>query len=69
MTEFWAAVERLPDEVFTAHPEIPVDKIRGMRNRVAHRYENVDDEFVWAALNGRLQQVADSLAEYHNDQA
>lgn len=64
VTEFWAAVERLPDDVVAAHPEIPFEKIRGMRNRVAHHYEHVDDEYVWAALDGRFREVAESLAQY-----
>lgn len=38
-----------------------------MRNRVAHRYEYVDDEYVWAALDGRFHEVAEALAEYRSD--
>jgi uncharacterized protein with HEPN domain len=29
------------------HPEIPLAKIYGMRNRITHAYEEVDLEIVW----------------------
>jgi uncharacterized protein with HEPN domain len=29
------------------HPEIPLVKIYGMRNRITHAYEEVDMEIVW----------------------
>ncbi|MGB7549279.1 MAG: DUF86 domain-containing protein [Terracidiphilus sp.] len=29
------------------HPEIPLAKIYGMRNRITHAYEDVDMEIVW----------------------
>jgi aminoglycoside phosphotransferase (APT) family kinase protein len=48
-------------------PEIPIEKMRGMRNRVAHQYEFVDAEYVWAALAGRFHEVAAALTEYRTD--
>jgi uncharacterized protein with HEPN domain len=35
-----------PDYAAT-HPEIPLAKIYGMRNRITHAYEEVDLEIVW----------------------
>jgi uncharacterized protein with HEPN domain len=35
-----------PDYV-AAHPEIPLAKIYGTRNRITHAYEEVDMEIVW----------------------
>jgi uncharacterized protein with HEPN domain len=35
-----------PDYAAT-HPEIPLAKIYGMRNRITHAYEEVDMEIVW----------------------
>jgi uncharacterized protein with HEPN domain len=29
------------------HPEIPLAKIYGTRNRITHAYEDVDVEIVW----------------------
>ena len=31
----------------TTHPEIPLAKIYGTRNRITHAYEDVDMEIVW----------------------
>ena len=34
-------------EFAATHPEIPLGKIYGMRNRITHAYEEVDMEIVW----------------------
>jgi uncharacterized protein with HEPN domain len=34
-------------EYAAKHPEIPLAKIYGMRNRITHAYEEVDLEIVW----------------------
>jgi uncharacterized protein with HEPN domain len=34
-------------EFATAHPEIPLRKIYGMRNRITHAYEEVDMDIIW----------------------
>jgi uncharacterized protein with HEPN domain len=34
-------------EYAASHPEIPLAKIYGMRNRITHAYEQVDMEIVW----------------------
>jgi uncharacterized protein with HEPN domain len=34
-------------EYAATHPEIPLAKIYGMRNRITHAYEEVDLEIVW----------------------
>jgi len=34
-------------EYAAKHPEIPLAKIYGMRNRITHAYEDVDMEIVW----------------------
>jgi len=34
-------------EYAAKHPEIPLAKIYGMRNRITHAYEEVDMEIVW----------------------
>jgi hypothetical protein len=45
-----AAVDRLPDDLREAHPEIPWQGIRATRNFVAHAYHQVNDEYIWEAL-------------------
>lgn len=38
-----------PDFV-AAHPDVPWLRIRGMRNRVAHGYEDLDFDLMWETL-------------------
>ena len=46
-------LDRYPD--FTnAHPEIPWRSMRGMRNRVAHGYFDIDLETVWETVRTAL---------------
>lgn len=37
----------LSDEFKTAHPEIPWNAMRGIRNLMAHQYHAVDFEIIW----------------------
>jgi len=45
------AAVRLPEELVAAHPDIPFRQVRAIRNLVAHVYQRVDPEVVWATLN------------------
>jgi len=55
-------VERLPQSFKDAYPTIDWVKIARMRNLVAHHYDHVDDDLLWAALTGRIPALADALA-------
>lgn len=44
-------------EFVAAHPEIPWTAIRGMRNRIAHEYFNLDFETVWATLQTEIPEL------------
>ncbi|HET7389096.1 MAG TPA: HepT-like ribonuclease domain-containing protein [Nocardioidaceae bacterium] len=61
------AVARLPDEFVAAHPEVPWRSMKGMRNIVAHAYEQVDYQIVWNSLERRLpletQRIRDLLVD------
>ncbi len=53
---------------FTAsHPDIPWRSMRGMRNRVAHGYFDIDVGLVWdtvqTALPGLLTQLSEARAD------
>jgi uncharacterized protein with HEPN domain len=64
VTDLATAVTRLDDEVKGRHPDIPWRDILATRNYVAHAYDHVNDDVIWAAVNGEIQAVADALAEY-----
>lgn len=54
------AVARLPDEFVEAHPEVPWRGIKGLRNKVAHQYEQVDYNLIW---NGFEQQLPANIEQ------
>jgi uncharacterized protein with HEPN domain len=60
ITEGW------PDYV-AAHPDFGWQRMKGMRNRVAHGYEDINFEIVWDTLVGELPgliaRVTDLLGE------
>jgi len=41
------ASRHIPKEVEERHPEVPWDKMRGIRNVVVHEYFGVDGEILW----------------------
>ena len=61
------AVSWLGGEFETAHPQIPWRQIAGMRNRLIHGYDNVDEAILWRTVTDKLPslltQVENILAE------
>jgi uncharacterized protein with HEPN domain len=61
------AVNRLSPAFTQAHPEIPINAIRGMRNRVVHEYKEVDTRILWEVIQTNipqlLQQMQNSVTE------
>lgn len=53
---------RHPDFV-SAHPEIPWREMRGLRNRIAHGYFDVDLGIVWDTVRKDLPDLLNKLAE------
>jgi uncharacterized protein with HEPN domain len=44
--------------VFTqAHPEVPWRRMRGMRNRIAHGYFDINLEVVWETVQTALPEL------------
>jgi uncharacterized protein with HEPN domain len=41
------ASRHIPEDVERRHPEVPWDKMRGIRNVVVHEYFGVDAEILW----------------------
>lgn len=53
-----------PDFV-ESHPEIPWRSMRGMRNRIAHAYFEIDLTVVWATVRDALPALLATLADKH----
>jgi uncharacterized protein with HEPN domain len=48
-------------EFVSSHPEIPWPQMRGMRNRIAHGYFEIDNDVVWQTVVIALPALRDSL--------
>ncbi|HLF98036.1 MAG TPA: DUF86 domain-containing protein [Methylococcaceae bacterium] len=53
---------------FTArHPEVPWRSVRGMRNRIAHGYFDINLDVVWDTVQTALPELLERLAIVRND--
>lgn len=55
------AVRFIPDDVVAAHPEIPWNDIRDMRNIIVHEYFGVDAAIVWKTITDDLPPLIEKL--------
>jgi uncharacterized protein with HEPN domain len=53
-------------EFATSHPEIPWRSMRGMRNRIAHGYFDINLDIVWDTVNTALPELLQKLAAIQN---
>jgi len=51
------AATHIPDEVRTAHPEIPWRLIIATRNRLIHGYLGIDDDTVWSIIQDNMPEL------------
>ncbi|MGB3557764.1 MAG: DUF86 domain-containing protein [Geitlerinemataceae cyanobacterium] len=51
------AVNRLSPTFAQINPNIPIDAIRGMRNRVVHEYKEVDLKILWEVVNTNIPEL------------
>lgn len=51
------AINRLSAEFIQSNPQIPVNAIRGMRNRVVHEYKEVDVVILWSVTQTSIPQL------------
>lgn len=54
------AANRISEEIQTNHPEIPWQKIKGLRNVVIHDYAEIDFELVWNVIKKDLPELKDN---------
>ena len=57
------AATRLSEEFQAQHPEIPWHQIIGMRNRIIHGYDAVDDEVLWKTAAENAPELIRQLDE------
>ncbi|HMN22341.1 MAG TPA: DUF86 domain-containing protein [Ottowia sp.] len=48
-----------------AHPEVPWRSMRGMRNRIAHGYFDINLDVVWETVQTALPQLLQQLSALH----
>ena len=58
------AAVHLSEETRRAVPELPLRKMRGMRNIVAHDYANVDLNIVWQVATVHVPEVCAVLEKF-----
>ena len=51
------AASRLPREYRHKHPDVPWQRIVGLRNRIVHAYFDVDLELVWEIVRGEMPEL------------
>ena len=57
-------VNRLSDGFKSTHSQIPWNKIRGMRNYVAHEYGSIDFDVVWFVATNSVRELRAFCEEY-----
>jgi uncharacterized protein with HEPN domain len=55
------AARQVSREFTAIHPEVPWEKIIGMRHKVVHDYLGVDEDIVWQVVTGDLPKLVESL--------
>ena len=55
------AVKRLSEQFRDRHPEIPWKRIAGLRDRIIHRYDELNLEVIWETIQQDLPGLVDFL--------
>lgn len=51
------AANHIPADIREKYPDMPWSQIRGMRNRIAHEYFEIDSDIVWVTCKNDLQKL------------
>ncbi len=64
------AANNITDDFQAAHPQIAWAEIKGMRNRLAHAYFDINLEILWVAVQDELPPLVEELQKIvpENDQ-
>lgn len=60
------AATRVSDELRQSHPELPWRQIIGMRNRLIHGYDLVDNDILWATVQYDFPELSAQLQRLLN---
>ena len=60
-------LQKVAPEFVTAHPEVPWNLMRGMRNKIIHDYIDVAWDVVWNTVQGDLPALRQQIAELLKD--
>lgn len=61
VTELQETLSRLPASYQEGHQNVEWSLIRGMRNRVVHEYQDIDDEAVWKVIDFEIPHMMRTL--------
>ena len=54
-------VKKLPLSINEVYPNIPWNKISGLRNRIVHDYEGINLKSIWYVINNDLSTLEDDI--------
>jgi uncharacterized protein with HEPN domain len=55
------AARNIPDEIRSAHPEVPWRMIIATRNRLIHAYLGIDDDTIWSIVQDDVPELLRAL--------
>src|SRR4051812_47213304 len=58
LTVLGEAGRHIPPHVVDSYPEVPWPQIRGIRNRIAHGYDQIDWSIIWNVVTIELPPLA-----------
>lgn len=61
------AAGHIPNEIRSAHPEIPWRKVIGNRNHLIHGYLNIDDVTIWITIREKVPELLPLLKALRAD--
>lgn len=61
------ASNRIPEEIKEKYPNIPWHKIRGLRNKIVHNYDQIDYTIIWNILQNEIPKLINQVEEIFDE--
>lgn len=58
-----AMIEDLPRQALAICEDLPLAQVRGMRNRMAHGYLDIDKSLLWQTMSGDILPLIETLTK------